>query len=139
MELRALGARGLLGITDFILDEWGVWVDQNRDRLGFRHEFTKQLDPLGAQPMQADAGQIAARASNTGNEAVLYRVDADKADDRDCRGRLFGREDRPLAALRYDDIDVTHHEDIDVTHHEFGRQAWQPVVIGRRPAIFDCN
>src|SRR3954453_15168233 len=131
MELRALGARGLLGITDFILDEWGVWVDQNRDRLGFRHEFTKQLDPLGAQPMQADAGQVAARASNTGNETVLYRVDADKADNRDYRGRLFGREGRALAAFSYDDIDIA--------RDEFGRQAGQPVVIGGCPAIFDRN
>src|SRR4051812_12566105 len=81
--------------------------------------------------MQADAGQIAARASNTGDEAVLYRVDANKADDRDYRGRLFGREDRTLAALCYDDIDVT--------RDEFGRSAWQPIVIGGSPAIFDRN
>ena len=51
--------------------------------------FSYQLDIHRADPRD-----IASRPVETGDEANLDRVEANHENDRDCRGRGFGRECR---------------------------------------------
>jgi hypothetical protein len=64
------------------------------------NEFAQKSKPLSVKlPIQErGAGDIAARTVEAGNETQLNRVITDAKDDRNCRGRSFGRDRSRRAA-----------------------------------------
>jgi hypothetical protein len=83
----------------------------------------KQLDIHGV-----DAGEVAARPSETGDEAGLDRVAAEE-DDRDRRGRSFRRQCRQGAGVGRDQIDLA--------ADEVDGQCGHPIKATLSPAVFD--
>jgi hypothetical protein len=85
---------------------------------------------------EIEAGQITARPVVAGNEAELHRVAARGEDDRDGRGRCFGRQCRLRAAPGDDHSNPA--------LHQIGRQRRQsieviisPAILGRKVAALD--
>ena len=76
---------------------------------------------------EADAGYIAARPGEAGDEAGGDRVVAAQEDDRDHRGCAF-RPGRGRAAR---------HDHVDLAADEFGGQSGQSIVVTLRPTVFD--
>jgi hypothetical protein len=71
-------------------------ICEQPDQLGFGHQLAQQLQPLRPDfnVEQCNAGDIAARPVEAGNEAGLDRVLASRKHDRNfCRGGL-GRSNR---------------------------------------------
>ena len=77
-----------------------VRVHQQGDHPGLGNQLGQQLKPLGRQLAGeiAEAGEVAARPGETGDQAGLDRVAAADEDDRDRRGRAFRRQCRKRAA-----------------------------------------
>ena len=69
------------------------------------------------------------RPGETGDQAPLDRVAADREDDRDRRGRAFGHKCRNIAAACQDHVDLA--------ADEVGGQCRQPIIVVLRPAVFD--
>jgi hypothetical protein len=63
------------------------------DHGGLGDQFAQQVEPLGDQldVEVAEAGEVAARPGETGDEAEPDRVGDVGEDDRDRRGCVFGR------------------------------------------------
>jgi hypothetical protein len=76
-----------------------------------------------------DAREVAARPGETGDETPLDRVAAEGGDDRDRRGRVFGRTHRSVAAGGRDHINFA--------GDEIGGQSGQPIKATVRPTVFD--
>jgi hypothetical protein len=77
---------------------------------------------------EGDAGDVAARPVETGDEAKLNRVAAACEDDRDCRGRRFGYNCLG-AAMRSDHRHLT--------AYQIGCKVGQSIILVLRPAILD--
>jgi hypothetical protein len=91
----------------------------------------QEPDPLWHKLVrhEADAGDVAARPIEAGNKTKLDRVSANAKNDRNRRGRCFGRKWHCRAARRGDDG----HPAAD----QIGRQFRQPIDFIVRQAVFD--
>src|SRR4051794_22986590 len=100
MEFHPLRASRLLRVRDDALGIRVVRVYEQCNYLVLGNELGKQLESLRDQldGEEADAGEVAARPGETGNQAVRNRIGADPEDDRDCRGRFLRRVCRRDAA-----------------------------------------
>ena len=113
-------------------------IDQHGNPNGLGHQVVQQPQPLGRniRDEKIDAGRVAARPGKAGDKTQLDRVFADAEDDRDRRGRSFGRKRSRIAAGRGDNGDAT----ADEVGHE-RRQAivlaLQPVVLHRHVLALD--
>ncbi len=128
MELHPLRLRRFLDLAHVVLGIRIVGVHEQGDQPGLGNQLGKQLEPLGCQVASegADAGDVAARAGETGIETAQDRV-ADEGDDRDRRGGIF-RRSCPSGARR---------DQIDLAPDEIGGQCGQPIVLILCPAVFD--
>ena len=72
---------------------------------------------------------VAARPGEAGDKTKLDRVVADAEDDRDRRGRSFGRERGGCAAGRGDDGHTT--------ADQVGHQRRQAIVLALQPVVLD--
>jgi hypothetical protein len=81
-------------------------IEQDRQSPNTRRNLTQQLDALGGGvgPLQRQAGDVASRPRQAGNDAILDWVRLNREDDRHGRCRPFGLEDR-TGAVGNDDID----------------------------------
>src|SRR5262245_45224753 len=85
---------------------------------------------------EIDASHIAARPVKAGDETQLDRVLPGRKNNRDCRGRRFGRERSGSAAGRGDDGDAA----ADKISHDRGyalEAAVQPMVLDRDGLTLD--
>ena len=83
-----------------------------------------------------DPGQVSARPGKASDEAKLDRVFADAEDDRDRRGRSFGRKRSRVAGWRGDNGHAT----ADEVGHERRKAielALQPMVLHRHVLALD--
>src|SRR4051794_16606099 len=80
-------------------------------------------------PKKIDAGRIAARSGNAGDQTKLDGVFADREDDRYCCGRSFGRKRGRIAPERND---YRH-----ATAGQVGHERWQAVVLALQPMVLD--
>src|SRR5262245_58083217 len=78
---------------------------------------------------EADTGDVAARLVEAGDETSLDRIEAAAEDDRNGRGRGFGRECRRYEVWRDDDGYPA--------ADQIGRQFRQPIIVIVRPEVFD--
>ena len=85
--------------------------------------------PLGRdiREEKIDAGRVAAGLGKTGDKTHLDRVCADAEDDRNCRGRSFGRKRSRIAAGRGDNGHVA--------ADEIGHERWQSIVLALQPVV----
>ena len=69
-------------------------IDQHGNPNGLGHQLVQKRQPLGSQLIREkiDARQVSARPGEAGDKTELDRVFADAEDDRDRRGRSFGRK-----------------------------------------------
>src|SRR5262249_6224437 len=69
-------------------------IDQHGNASGFGHQLVQQPQPFGHHlgREKIDPRQVSARPGEAGDQTKLDRVVADAEDDRDRRGRGFGRE-----------------------------------------------
>jgi hypothetical protein len=67
------------------------------------------------------------RPGEAGDEAGLDRI-ASGEGDRDCRGRVLGREHRTIAGRQ---------DQVDLAVDEVGGQGGQPIIAALRKAVFD--
>ncbi len=95
-ELQPLRARRLLLVSYHALGCQPVRVHQQGDHLGLGNQLGQQFEPLRHQLDEevAEAGEVAARPGETGDQPVLDRVVAAEEDDRDRRGCAFRRQCR---------------------------------------------
>jgi hypothetical protein len=77
--------------------------------------------------LDRQAGDVAARPRQAGDEAAADRIDRDREDDGDCRGRLLGGGDAGARG----------HHDVDLAAHELGRDLGEALVAAVGPAIVD--
>jgi hypothetical protein len=106
-------------------------VDERANGCRRRDHAVQQLQSLRLQ-LRAQCGharEIAARSVQTGDEPESDRITADEEDDRNGRGRGFGRE-RPKDLIGRGDHG-------DLSTDQIGCQHRQPIVLLLRPAIFD--
>ena len=131
MKLQPERARRLLHLLDFGRRSGIVRVDQTGDRGRLRHQLAQQSQPLRDQlrGQSGDAGDVAARPVEAGDEAELDRIAAGLEHDRNRRGRRLGREAGSGAAGGGD------HGNRPAD--QFGGQRRQPIVLALRPAVFD--
>jgi hypothetical protein len=106
-------------------------MDQRGNARGGGHHRMQEPEPLGPKlgVHGGDAGEIAARVIETGDETGLERVPAGGEDDRNRRGRGFGGEDCRRA------VDDDH--DGYPAADQIGDQFRQPIVVVVREAVFD--
>src|SRR5262245_19499506 len=74
---------------------WGIgWIDQYSQPSRLGNQFAQQPKSLGSDLLakKLDAGSIAARPSNAGDQTKLDGVFADAKHNRDRGGRSFGRK-----------------------------------------------
>jgi hypothetical protein len=85
-------------------------IGHDRNQLSGGNKFAQQFEPLWPQRIgeQSDAGDIAARPVEAGDEAFLNRIAAAQGHDRDGRSR--GLSGRPRAPSSDNDVDPTTHE-----------------------------
>ena len=116
---RGLGSRGI------------GRIDQHGNPNGLGHQVVQEPQPLGHNfsDEKIDAGRIAARPGKAGDQTQLDRVFADAEDDRDRRGRSFGRKCSSSKAGRGDHGHATADE---VSHER--RQA---IVLALQPVVLD--
>src|SRR5215211_3860687 len=79
--------------------------------------LTKKLMPVALPP------------GNAGDQTKPDRVFADAEDDRDRRGRSFGRKGSRVAPGRGDNGHAT--------AHEVGHERWQAIVLALQPVVLD--
>src|SRR5436309_161159 len=77
MELDALHAGGVDHVWQHALGGWVGRVYQQGDDAGLGNQLGQELDPLGCQldAHAADAGEIGARSSKTGDKTAFDRID----------------------------------------------------------------
>ena len=107
-------------------------IDQHGNPNGLGHQLVQKCQPLRIQLSREkiDPRQVSARPGEAGDETELDRVFADAEDDRDRRGRSFGRKRSRVAGWRGDNGHATTHE----FSHERRKAielALQPVVLHR--------
>src|SRR4029453_8739170 len=100
-------------------------VPDNSDTAEGRNHFLKELEPLCSDLREKEGRpcEVAARASEIGNEAGLYRIASDRHNDGYRRGRLLRRMAR-RCAFRDDDV----HLEPD----QVGREGQPPLVLSIR-------
>ena len=105
-------------------------IDEHGNTNGLGHQLVQESQPLGhdLQEEKIDAGRVAARPGEAGDKTKLDRVFADTEDDRDRRGRGFGR-DRSGAHGRGDHGHTT----ADQVSH----QRRQAIVLALQPVVLD--
>ena len=118
-------------VCDRGLSKRTVGIDEHGKARGSRQQLVQEPEPLCRELHihGADTGDVAARPVEAGDETSLDRVAAGAEDDRNCRGRGFGRECRWHAARCGDDG----HPAAD----QIGRQFRQSIVLTLCPAVFD--
>jgi hypothetical protein len=91
----------------------------------------QELQPLGHQLIEEkiDTRRVAARPGQARNETKLDRVFGDTEDDRNRRGRSFGREGSRRAAGRGD-----HRHS---TANQISHQRRQAIVLSIQPMVVD--
>src|SRR5262249_8877682 len=92
----------------------------------------QKLQPLRRQftADKVDAGRVAARSWEAGDESKLDRVFGEDEDNGDRRGRSFGRQRRSIGARN---------DYRSLSTNQFERQRGQSVVFALGPAVFDRN
>jgi putative tryptophan/tyrosine transport system substrate-binding protein len=98
--------------------EAGALISYGFDLMGLFYDIARE----------AHAGGVSARPIQTGDETHCDRVSADGEDDRDGRGRGFGRKRRWRTGRRGHGHPPT---------DQIGGQVRQPIILSRRPAEFD--
>ena len=90
----------------------------------------QEPQPLGHNFLdeKIDAGRIAARPGKAGDQTQLDRVFADAEDDRDRRGRSFGRKRSRIGGRG----DHGH-----ATADEVGHERRQAIVLALQPVVLD--
>src|SRR5207245_5792203 len=78
-----------------------------------------------------EAGEVATRAAEAGDKALLHRVTAHVKNDWNGRSRRFGRQRRGGASCR------KHHRDLAA--NQIVRHVSKPVVIAPGRAMFESN
>jgi hypothetical protein len=77
---------------------------------------------------QVDAGQVAARAAEAGDEANLHWIDSGVEDNWNCGSCGLRRQrGRPIAGEDHGDLPAD----------QVSRQRGQPIVLALRPTVFD--
>jgi hypothetical protein len=97
---------------------------------GLGHQVVQESQPLGDSLLveKIDTGRIAARPRKAGNKTHPHRVLADAEDDRDRRGRSFGRKRGSIGERG----DHGH-----ATAHEIGHERRQAIVLAIQPVVLN--
>ena len=113
-------------------------IDQHSNANGLRHQLVQKRQPLCLQLTREkiDPRQVSARPGEAGDKTELDRVFADAEDDRDRRGRRFGRKRSKVAGWRGDNGHATAHE-ISHERRKAIELALQPVVLHRYVLALD--
>ena len=122
-DLLSNGWRCRADVGDKGFGKWIVGIDQRGQARGTRHQLLQQSNPFGPQlpGHGTDAGDIAARPVEAGNQTCLDRIAAAAEDDWNGRSCRFGRGRRSRAAGRGDDIYSQ--------ANQIGCQFRQPIII----------
>src|SRR6516165_7226439 len=106
-------------------------VDQRGKTLRLRRQLTQEFESFAYQldGFEANSGCVAARSIEALGETNCNRVTASREDNRNGRGRSFGRKCRGRAAWRGDHG----HPAANQISCQFGK----PIDLSRRPAEFD--
>src|SRR5262249_23611426 len=106
-------------------------IDGHGKVRGPRQQLVQGAEPLSPDlhAHEADTGDVAARLVEAGDETSLDRIEAAAEDDRNGRGRGFGRECRRYEVWRDDDGYPA--------ADQIGRQFRQPIIVIVRPEVFD--
>ena len=95
MDLQPDGAGSFLHVPQCGLGGRSIGrIDEHGNTNGLGHQLMQESQPLGHHLLdeKIDAGRVAARPGEAGDKTKLDRVFADAEDDRDRRGRSFGRD-----------------------------------------------
>jgi hypothetical protein len=130
-ELDPLRARRFLHVSYPALGSQIIWVREQGNHLGLGNHLGKQLEPLGHQlgVHGADACNIAARPSETGDQAERDWVTDGAEDNRDRGGGVFCGQCRTGIAVGRDHLNFA--------GDEVSGQCRQPIVLEFRPPVLD--
>jgi hypothetical protein len=112
MQLKPKSGRSNLRLSRYRFGLRGIGrIDDERNGAGVGYQFVKQLQQFRHQlhVQRSDAGNIATRSVEAGNEADFHGVITGREDDRGCGGYRFGRERRWRAECSY-------HGDLPTNH-----------------------
>src|SRR5262249_60338112 len=105
-------------------------VPDNRDTAEKRNHFLQKLEPLGSHLREKEGRprEVAAGASEIGNEASRHRIARDCHND-GYRGRRLFRRSGWRCAFGDDYIDLE--------SDQVGSEGWEPVVVAVRISVLD--
>ena len=123
------GAGSRLHLADLVHGTGVARIGNDGQPAQIGNELAQYIQPLAGEIGRLDRqpGDVAARPRETRHQAGAERIDRDREDDRDRRGRLPDRVDR--AARR--------HDDIDFQPDELGGKLGETLALSLGPAILD--